>query len=289
MILPLERGDVDACTACWNRSYSSKFAISPRVLTQHLADGFVDPTDGSFVSFRGPIGAHGWIGAVASPDIGRVEELLSLAEDRLWTAGAERITFGGDVRHVYPGVPVEEKWLIPTLVARGYQVTGMAYDLLAEVGDLPICEWPPGVRRAEPRDYGLVLGFLEAEFAGRWLTDTEHRLKIEESYRWLVLMEEDGEIVAFAHASAEEDRFLSPNLNFALGIGGRVGGIGPIGVAAKRRGTGLGRRMMVAGIEALREDGCGSICIDWTGLLDFYGKFGFLPYTKYVMCELERP
>jgi predicted N-acetyltransferase YhbS len=38
-----------------------------------------------------------------------------------------------------------------------------------------------------------------------------------------------------------------------------------------------------AGLRRLRDAGIAGCVIDWTGLLDFYGKFGFHPYRKYEM------
>ena len=37
-----------------------------------------------------------------------------------------------------------------------------------------------------------------------------------------------------------------------------------------------------AGLRRLHNNGINGCVIDWTDLVEFYGKFGFTPYRKYV-------
>ena len=60
------------------------------------------------------------------------------------------------------------------------------------------------------------------------------------------------------------------------------GQLGSIGVSADCRGKGYGGALLNAGLRYLRECGVRGCVIDWTTLLDLYGKFGFRPYHEYI-------
>jgi predicted N-acetyltransferase YhbS len=61
------------------------------------------------------------------------------------------------------------------------------------------------------------------------------------------------------------------------------GQLGPIGVSRDCRGKGYGTTLLDAGLRCLRDHGVRGCVIDWTGLLEFYARFGFEPYRKYVI------
>ena len=58
-------------------------------------------------------------------------------------------------------------------------------------------------------------------------------------------------------------------------------GLGPIGVSEHVRGQGLGGRLLAASLHELAQGGARTCVIDWTSLVDFYGKFGFRPVRAY--------
>jgi len=61
------------------------------------------------------------------------------------------------------------------------------------------------------------------------------------------------------------------------------GHLGPIGISAAMRGSGYGAAVLDAGLRCLRDVGTAGCVIDWTDLVDFYGKFGFAIYRSYEM------
>jgi predicted N-acetyltransferase YhbS len=250
----------------------------------------LDPATGAWVSAKVPGDPPaweamdpktGWIGAVAG-SADEVPGLLDAAEEALHRAGMEAVVFGGDPRHIYSGVPEEETWLAEALSRREYERGGNVYDLYAPIEQIPGGAAGPGAGPAGPEDVPALLAFLEREFQGRWLADTRHRLAVEADPSFCIIVREGAEVVAFAHASHLGRRFLQPALNFHLGMGKNPGGVGPVGVARAHRGRGLGRLVMRAAIEALRSAGVDGISVDWTGLLDFYGKFGLRPWAIYA-------
>jgi predicted N-acetyltransferase YhbS len=76
--------------------------------------------------------------------------------------------------------------------------------------------------------------------------------------------------------------WLGPNVYWHRLLGEHYGGLGPIGVSASHRGRGLGLALLCHSVAHLRDLGVRRMCIDWTNLLDFYGKIGFAPWKEYV-------
>ncbi|MEZ4581604.1 MAG: hypothetical protein R3A10_08195 [Caldilineaceae bacterium] len=52
-------------------------------------------------------------------------------------------------------------------------------------------------------------------------------------------------------------------------------------MTASKRGQGLETAVLDAGLRRLHNNGVNGCVIDWTDLVDFYGKFGFAPYRAY--------
>ncbi|HLO35757.1 MAG TPA: hypothetical protein VK194_06735, partial [Candidatus Deferrimicrobium sp.] len=69
-----------------------------------------------------------------------------------------------------------------------------------------------------------------------------------------------------------------------------AGGLGPIGIAADRRGSGLGGALLVTALDHLRRQGLTDVVIDLTSLLGFYGPHGFGPWITWrsATAPIER-
>jgi predicted N-acetyltransferase YhbS len=65
------------------------------------------------------------------------------------------------------------------------------------------------------------------------------------------------------------------------------GQLGPIGVSKDVRGKGYGGCLLDASLLHLHMRGIRGCVIDWTDLVNFYGKFGFKPYREYAMLGKE--
>lgn len=63
------------------------------------------------------------------------------------------------------------------------------------------------------------------------------------------------------------------------------GQLGSVGVSADRRGRGYGAALLDTGLRRFRDNGVNGCVIDWTGIVDFYAKFGFQPYRQYHMLR----
>ena len=97
------------------------------------------------------------------------------------------------------------------------------------------------------------------------------------------LTDEDKGIVGTLMLHTPTSRWLGANVVWKTLLGDALGGISAVGVAASERGRGIGIGMVAVGSEVLRERGVGNCHIDWTRIVDFYGKLGYKVWREYWM------
>lgn len=106
-----------------------------------------------------------------------------------------------------------------------------------------------------------LFAFLDQEFPGRWALEAREQLTREHQEPYFVILKDKaGDVQGYCHVSAEPDG---------------TGGLGPIGISKAVRGHCVGDFLLRESLLHLRSLGAKDICIDWTILKDFYGKFGF--------------
>lgn len=201
--------------------------------------------------------------------------LLKAAEQIMRNRGIERIFLGQDVCNLFSGVPEPSLEKLDFFDKRGYQMcVDEHYDLEADVTDDPLIDsfdstgFEPYT--VEPLMHGQeqqLLDFLQAEFPGRWLEEIKDFLGSGGNpSELMVLRPHGGAVCGFC--------------KIAVQPGGRSG-LGPIGIAAGVRGRRLGELLLQRSLLQLRALGAHTVCIDWTILKEYYGKFGFLPERTY--------
>ena len=201
--------------------------------------------------------------------------LLKAAEQTMRNRGIERIFLGQDVCNLFSGVPEPSPEKLAFFDKRGYQMcVDEHYDLEADVTDDPLIDsfdstgFEPYT--VEPLMHGQeqqLLDFLQAEFPGRWLEEIKDFLGSGGNpSELMVLRPRGGAVCGFC--------------KIAVQPGGRSG-LGPIGIAAGVRGRRLGELLLQRSLLQLRALGAHTVCIDWTILKEYYGKFGFLPERTY--------
>ena len=201
--------------------------------------------------------------------------LLKAAEQIMRNRGIERIFLGQDVCNLFSGVPEPSLEKLDFFDKRGYQMcVDEHYDLEADVTDDPLIDsfdstgFEPYM--VEPLMHGQeqqLLDFLQAEFPGRWLEEIKDFLGSGGNpSELMVLRPHGGAVCGFC--------------KIAVQPGGRSG-LGPIGIAAGVRGRRLGELLLQRSLLQLRALGAHTVCIDWTILKEYYGKFGFLPERTY--------
>ncbi len=317
MLVPFdaaEPSDLTAVAAIWTAAYGPDMAISERLVAfnTRAATGALQAgrliVQGNAMTGN-PVGfvlasalpgqpdvsppEIGWIDAIAvRPDFqrqGAGTALLAWAEEWLRAQGCTSSRLGGSLRPFVPGLPVS-LGTQDFFRNRGYNDRASCAWTWDVARDLTEYASPSGamkkvegeLRPAEPGEENALLAFLQREFPDRWRFDFQEFMR--ENGRisdYQVLWTPRG-IGGFCHLSFEDswrpmERFYPNRLPRPWGQAG------PIGVGADLRGKGYGAAVLDAGLHRLRDSGVRGCVIDWTGLLDFYGRFGFAPYRHYAM------
>lgn len=238
----------------------------------------------------------GWIDAIAVlPEeqrrgVGR--QLMDWAEGWLADQGCRQIQIGASLRPFAPGVPSAVNTL-SFFTERGYlrrDGDGRTWDVAANLATYA----PPKAVRpidgvvypGQPGQEGDLLIFLRREFGGRWRYEFEQSLLEGVRFSDYMLLWTERGVDGFCRLTFEDserplERFYPYRLPRPWGQ------LGPIGVSADRRGQGYGAAVLDAGLRRLYNNGINGCVIDWTTLVDFYGKFGFERYREYVQLLKE--
>lgn len=234
----------------------------------------------------------GWIDAIAVDrpfqrrGIGR--RLLAWAEEWLASQGAVCITTGCGPHNLTPGVPAGAR---PFFRACGFALCDWTnWDVARNLSDYSapptLREVPAAAYPARPGQEELLLGFLGREFPGRWLFDAREYLRVGGRISDFMLLWTDRGVEG-ACKLCFEDSAWPLGRYFPYSLPRPWGQLGFIGVAAERRGEGMGLFLLDAGLRRLRDNGVNGCVIDWTDLLDFYGKAGFAPYHAWSVLMKE--
>lgn len=303
---------------CWNRRYPA-FSLPEWAVAQNVFAPFdgLDVTvwgacsDGDVIAvalgkrlvksipdYAGP--EQGWIGlfAVTSsiPDRGVIaDELLQTVERAMADRGVSRLRFGGDPGQFLPGLPAEFDDLRETLDDAGFETQETVYDLQRDITGFDPGGRVAGVRESWPdltvervgANAADLHAFLADQFPGRWNYEARNVCRVPGGGDDYWLVRHDGTTVGFARANTPDSAYCGANVNWATHLDGTVCGLGPLGVHRSYRGRGWGLWMIASIVERYRERGYDRTVIDWTGLLDYYGKLGFEPWRAYETLTKE--
>src|SRR6185503_2678404 len=133
----------------------------------------------------------------------------------------------------------------------------------------------------QPGEEYLLVDFLHCEYPGRWEFEAREFVKNRGRASDFLLLRVNGEVHGFFRLTLSDserpiERFYPQRLPRPWGQ------FGPLGLSKAVRGQGLGGYLIDAAavhMQALGVDGC---VVDWTSLVELYGKFGFTLYNQYV-------
>lgn len=314
-IRPASVADIPALVRVWNAAVGEELPLTERLVlfrtegdpdfswqfsrvAEHDGEavGFVLATrSGGQVPRPGGWGERGWIKLIGVAPRhqrqGLGSALLQEAEAALVASGCSSLAVGTDPYHFMPGPPDKPEAAQPFFARHGYELSGRAYDLMRDVSDF---DMPPRVTRlleeraprvqilnAGPEHLQAILRFVTREFPGGWHYYSRLYLGNGGESRDFVIVLEGEEVEGFCWTSHYRSSIYLANTTWHLALGERYGGLGPIGVSERLRGQGLGLALLCKAVGYLRDLGVHRMCIDWTGLLDFYGKIGFTPWKRY--------
>jgi len=310
MLRPFESSDVNLVVSIWNAACGPDLAINSRLVEYNTrpATGAIQAIQLA-VQYGQPVGlVHasvlpadpatsppevGWIDALAVlPEFQRQGiggELLAWAEVWLAEQGCARIRLGGGLHYFVPGLPVE-LGTEAFFHKRGFQDRdegSIVWDVASDLdnyqnSNLKYQMSNVSVRPGQAGQENALLDFLRREFPGRWRFECEEFLRERGRMSDYVILWTERGIDGCCRLTLEDserpiERYYLHRLPHPWGQ------LGSIGVSRDCRGKGYGGALLEGGLRQLRDKGVRGCVIDWTNLVDFYGKFGFKPYHQYTM------
>ncbi len=298
---------IDAIATLWNAACGPTLAISSRAVRYNL-----QPVTGGTVVGRlayhdqTPVGVilastlhHpppgmssdvGWIDALAvAPSAQRQgigSALLSWTEQWLLDQDCRQVILGASQRPFAPGLPAEVNQL-HFFNRHGFSSDHDAWDVAANLAGYTtpatVRAIDGRVRPAQRGEEAALLEFLAREFPGRWRFELEEALRngVARFSDYMLLWTERG-VDGFCQLTFEDSQRPLERF-FPYDLPRPWGQLGSVGVSADRRGRGYGAAVVDAGLRRLHNNGVNGCVIDWTGIVDFYAKFGFQLYRQYHM------
>jgi GNAT superfamily N-acetyltransferase len=291
--------------AIWNEASGQALSISVKFASHNIKPSRGGSQSGRFVLVDGePAGVvlasllHdepsvmspelGWIDVLAvrpaKQQQGLGATLLKWAEEWLQSEGCRGCVLGSSLRPFVPGVPIELN-SPDYFTRRGYSKDDVVWDVAANLATYQppstVREIDGVVRPAQPGQEADLLGFLQREFAGRWRYECQEFLRdphcrfSDYMLLWTARGVDGFCVLTFEDSGQPIERFYPYQLPRPWGQ------LGSVGVSADRRGQGYGAALLDAGLRRLHNNGVNGCVIDWTTIVDFYGKFGFTPYRAY--------
>lgn len=303
-----QNADFDRLSEFWNGFYPGRYRIDADLLRRRTVDcptfdwgaSGIQIADGEILGFAivkkaanrlypGPDQDAVHLSAIAyrEPEFG--VDIMSDIKHLLTNRGIQRIIFGQDSGHFFPGCPTDCPSIQSFLMVEGFEPTGESVDLERDLTDyVNPARKPKGdeYRRLTESDRDSLLAFLSQEFPGRWRHDVFSQIDIQGIGTVFGLLR-NGQVEGFALLQDWQQVHPIGGAVWRGDLGGHWGSLGPIGVSKAVRGQGSGNALLGAALEDLRDRGVRRCIIDWTTLVEFYGKHGFEPSRRYRSLSLR--
>ncbi len=313
-----EPADIPALLDLWNACLPN-FPLSEQLLQQSIIDDPHYEREGCFI-VRENEHIIGWVMSKsmrnAGSEVGRFQnrggigalcvhperqrrgigtQLIEQAENWLQQNGSPLTTLYFP-HHLVCGVPIECEAALKLFRQRGLNQWHETYDLKRDLRDFQI---PPQVlaalrenpdveiRALKESESVQLMEFVLREFPGAWDYSTRDHFRHGGMPSDFIVAVEKGVIIGFCHTNDFHSTRLISSTHWHPLLGKNYGGLGPIGIAKAERKRGLGLALCAVAVDDLKKRGVESMCIDWTSLLDFYGKLGFTVWKTYLQGERQ--
>jgi len=204
-------------------------------------------------------------------------------------ANGREIWVGKEIGNFAPGVPYEFDNLTDAfLKKRGYTIGRYTHDLVyrnpkkQELTNKEIT-----YQFCTEEKLPEMIEFIERNGWKRWAYEAIEEFKHKKDNTCYVIGLDKGKVISFAKANNLDNGENSYNMMWKDRFK-NLGGIGPLGVDKEYRKMHLGGDVVKAAINALVDYGVSDIMIDWTGLLEFYEKYGFELYKAYFYVHKDK-
>jgi GNAT superfamily N-acetyltransferase len=305
MLTPFTPADCDDAIQIWNAASHVDYPINERFLSYNLVASTGEVIEGRLAIHHGEAAGFvlacamlddpkitlGWVSAIAvHPSAQRQgvgHELLTWAENWLKEKGCTRVRIGGNVRPFLPGLPYVMRNNLAFFKKHNYQPPPdqpCEYDIARSLKDYqPIYLQPShaDLSSLQPGEEGLLLDFLQREYPGRWEFEAREFVQNGGRASDFLLLRVHGEVHGFSRLTLPDserpiERFYPQRLPQPWGQ------YGPLGLSQAVRRQGLGGYLIDAAALHLKSLGVDGCVIDWTSLVNLYGKFGFKIYNQYI-------
>lgn len=313
MRVGFQDADFEALAALWARALPDRYRVTPNLLRANTVDSPVFDWGASYIEmgesgpeafvaikrsanpmlFSGPDPDCAHVSALVFEDPGQAIDLVAEVKHVLRERGVYRLAFGQDARHFFPGCPNDCHALRDFLIIEGFEEGLEVCDLER---DLSNYEPPAGcvetLKRAKVGPIGeqhvpALHALLEREFPGRWACDLKACIDQEGSSEGVFGLFSGDEVQGFALTQREGQSLPIGGGVWHQALGEQWGSLGPIGVAKSIRGQGQGNALLASALLALKSAGVRQCIIDWTTLVEFYGRHGFVPTRNYRQFVLK--
>ena len=195
---------------------------------------------------------------------------------------------GGGLYRFWPGIPENFQDAKGFFEKMGWENFHPCCDLVRPLVDYAI---PASLQQhmaqegidlhpAAPAEMPAVLAFEHTEFPF-WYREYAYRVALGDCHEILTAWDAHKGLVGTLLMFTPQSKILGVNLLWKELLGPDLGGMGAVGVALSERGRGIGIALVAWASAVLKQRQVGTALIDWTGLVDFYGKAGYQPWRWY--------
>lgn len=285
----------------WERVFPARYAVTDRVLRPRIATrANLAPSDALVGLIAGQVMAFGavecWPEVNAPPYYGSIQavlvasewqqrgvgqRLLGELEQRLRELGCRQARVSYGTYRFWSGVPTDLQSAIRLFQSAGYLSRGEVVDLLAPLEHGPnlkenhhVLPDEAEVAPATVGDLGMLRLWLGNQ-SSVWLNQLS-LLASSGDLSNVLLLRHKGQLVGCVQTFTPGSQFRGANLVWERDYGEQMGGLGAVFVLDKFRGQGLGRYLVHAAAEHVRNCGGHSLFIDWVDprFASFYRPLG---------------
>lgn len=211
-----------------------------------------------------------------------IEEINRLNKESF----VNKIIIGSDLDCFFPGIPNDFDNLTDVFFRKmGYTVSYYTHDCVKFLGDnesviLNEINDNFEYRYLKKTDKDIFVSFLQEQFFGRWLYEALEYFNDDQIFEEYLIVLDKDKVVGFLRTNKGLIDKISYNINWKERFNKLVG-FGPLGVAREYRHMKIATSLILFAIDDVKKKGYTDILIDWTGLNNFYQKFGFQVWKCY--------